>query len=123
MTNPFEAPRLTSTADRKAFVFFQRPISPLVFACIFVPIFTIALFIPTVEIFQLNRSWGHVPLWYAYIGLLAPEYWIIAIPIVVAHVVGTIVLASILERLLISRVRTVQPLESPEPEVGSDHFQ
>ena len=105
MTNPFEPPRSTSTADRKAFIFFQRPSSTAAFACIFALIFIAALFIPTVEIFQLNRSWGHVPLWYAYIGLLEPEYWIIAIPIVVAHLIGTIVLASIVERLLNSLVR------------------
>ena len=109
MTNPYEAPPEATAANHKAFVFFQRPRNPTVYTCIFVAIFIGALFVPTVELFQLKYSLGRVPLWYAYVGLLAPEYWMIAIPIVIAHLIGTIVLSSVLERHLTSRLSNRQP--------------
>jgi hypothetical protein len=98
--NPFEPPRTAVTGNRRAFIFFQRPTSTVAFAGIFAAIFIAALFIPTVEIFQLNHSLGHVPLYCAYMGVFIPEYRIIAMPIVVAHFIGTIVLASVIERML-----------------------
>jgi hypothetical protein len=112
MTNPYEAPQVQTTATKTTFVFFKRPRSAGSFASIFVAIFIGGLFIPTVELFQLNYSLGHVPLWYAYVGILAPEYWIIAIPIVAAHIVGTVVLTSLVDRFLTSRSTIKQPVEA-----------
>ncbi len=109
MMNPYETSQAASTAKQKHFALFRRPQSSNVFAFIFVLVFIGGLFIPTVEFFQNNYSWGHLPLWYAYVGLLAPEYWIIAIPIVAGHVVGTTVLASLAERYLTPLVRGEHP--------------
>lgn len=102
--NPYEASQAKSLAKPKPFALFRRPQNSKTFACLFVPFFIGGLFLPTVEFFQINRSWGHLPLWYAYLGLLAPEYWIIAMPVVAAHLLATTVLASLAERYLIPLV-------------------
>ncbi len=92
MTNPYDAPQQTATKSKRR-SFLWRPQSPKVFAAFFVLVFIGSLFIPTIEIIQNNVSWGHVPLWYAYLGLFDPQFWMITVPIVVAHVLGSYVLA------------------------------
>jgi hypothetical protein len=61
----------------------------LFFAIVFVP----SLFVPTIEAFQHNHSLGHIPVWCSYVGLVLPEYWAVAIPIVFAHIIGSLVLS------------------------------
>jgi len=105
--NPYDAPQISE--ERKAFSSVLRPRNARVFACIFVPFFIGGLFIPTVEFFQLDVSWGRLPLWYAYVGILAPEYWGIALPIVAAHIAGTIFITGCIERFLTSRAPSNEP--------------
>ena len=55
------------------------------------------LFVPTIEMFKGSMSLGRVPVWLAYLGVFDPWYARIAIPIVVAHLSLTSVLAWVFE--------------------------
>jgi hypothetical protein len=57
-----------------------------------------SLFIPTIEMFKGTMSLGRAPVFWAYLGLLMPEYWTIALPIALAHFIGTVTIASMIDR-------------------------
>jgi len=52
------------------------------------------LFVPTVELFQLEYSLGRVPCWDAYIGIFTPDYFILSFIVIVIHVLSSLLISS-----------------------------
>lgn len=52
------------------------------------------LFVPTVEVFQLRESWGRVPLWYAYVGVQIPDFFVVSIVFIFMHIVASVLISS-----------------------------
>jgi hypothetical protein len=77
----------------------SKTVSVICFLSVYLPTF----FVPTIEAFQLDYSLGRIPVWYSYVGLLAPEFWNITIPIVIAHVTISMLLSSWMSKLYLAR--------------------
>lgn len=93
--NPYES----GNVQEAGAIHQSKTVSIICFLSVYLPTF----FVPTIEAFQLDYSLGRIPVWYSYVGLLAPEFWNITIPIVMAHVTISMLLSSRMSKLYLSR--------------------
>jgi hypothetical protein len=113
-TNPYQSPEQTQASTAMATRWRIRPRNWLMFVALVTVVGIPCLFIPTIEMFKGTLSLGRAPVFLAYLGILMPEYWGIALPIALAHLLGTIIIASMIDRLIwkwICGDRSVQEVE------------
>lgn len=74
----------------------RQSVSTLARLFYFFLIYIPTLFVPTVEVLQLKQSWGRVPLWYAYPGLGAPDFFAVSLFFVCIHIAVSILVSAYL---------------------------
>lgn len=113
--NPYESPGGIEARTADAMTWRICPYNWTLFVVLVFAIGIPSLFIPTIEMFKGTISLGRAPVFLAYIGILMPEYWAIALPIAFAHFVGTLAIASMIDRLVWKRSCGHQGLQRADP--------
>lgn len=101
--NPYQVTAVSHDSQMRRNPWQLRPQNLRIFLIVFAAIGIAGLFIPTIELFQLNVSLGRAPVWLAYVGIFAPEYWHLALPIIFVHLFVSFAIASIVDWLACTR--------------------
>ncbi|QDS93243.1 hypothetical protein FF011L_20050 [Roseimaritima multifibrata] len=113
--NPYSPPTETTVRRLSRFVVRDRRVFLVAFAILFVA----GLFVPTIEMFMGNISLGRQPVWLAYVGIFAPEYWGLAFPVIFGHIT-IVTLASWATAVAIQMARSPESQPLPRSSIQTD---